>query len=324
MKKAICYVLIFATLALAGCGKKAEESSSIFEPAVQEQSGDAGSGEVADGDAQSGAGEQAGDADATGAGEQGETGEIDFSADLTADIENEVKAAAEAASTIQEEIANVKKVEDKYSELAQKAETQLEMNFSSGWFFTIWDTELNSIWSRISDTADEQTKERILADQRNWIAMKDEVVLENLGPEDEGGSIYPTLQNELLKELTYNRCNILASELAAIKGESFTMPERSVYGTYVDNQGTDAVFGSLITRVGWENDDQAVISISRLATIEGEFTDNGNGELSFATYDEEIKGIIKLNGWNGASFEVTECSNDMIPVGEKFEFGFAF
>ena len=50
--------------------------------------------------------------------------------------------------------------------------TQIEMNLSSRWFFDIWDTELNNLWSRFSDLADPQTKEKILAEQRNWIAMK--------------------------------------------------------------------------------------------------------------------------------------------------------
>ena len=39
--------------------------------------------------------------------------------------------------------------------------------------------------------------------------------------------------------------------------------------------------------------------------------------------DGDVKGIIRLDGWNGASFEVTESSNDLLSVGAKFEFNFA-
>lgn len=53
--------------------------------------------------------------------------------------------------------------------------------------------------------------------------------------------------------------------------------------------------------------------------------DNGNGELEFSSEDGSVKGIIQINGWDGASFEVTETSNpDTFPVGQKTEFPFAF
>ena len=57
----------------------------------------------------------------------------------------------------------------------------------------------------------------------------------------------------------------------------------------------------------------------------GSFVDNGNGELEFSSDDGSVKGIIQINGWDGASFEVTETSNpDAFPVGQKTEFPFAF
>lgn len=249
---------------------------------------------------------------------------IDYFADYTSDIKKEVEKAVDSSASLQEEIKNVEKVGDKYTNWAKKAETQAEMNMSSTWFYYIWDNELNLLWSRISNTADAKTKERILTDQRNWISMKDEVVLENLGPEEEGGSIYPLLQNGLLEELTHNRCNVLASELAKIKGESFNMPERSMYGTYVDNQGTGDVYGSLITHTTWENEDEAVITISGLTNIKGPFKNEGNGKLSFTSDEGDVKGIISINGWDGASFKVTESSNSLFNVGDAYNFDFVF
>ena len=114
--------------------------------------------------------------------------------------------------------------------------------------------------------------------------------------------------------------------MAEIEGESFTMPEASTkYGLFVDNQGTGNVYSSLITRQSWEGEDEAIISIYRLGEIEGSFIDNGNGELAFTSDDGSIKGIIKINGWDGATFEVTETIGAAaFSVGEKVEFPFVF
>ena len=94
---------------------------------------------------------------------------------------------------------------------------------------------------------------------------------------------------------------------------------------FVDNQGTDAVYSSLITQQSWEGEDEAIISVYRLGEIEGSFIDNGNGNLDFTSDDGSIKGTIQINGWNGATFEVTETIGAApFSVGEKFEFSFAF
>ena len=96
-------------------------------------------------------------------------------------------------------------------------------------------------------------------------------------------------------------------------------------GLFVDNQGTDAVYSSLITQQSWEGEDKAIISVYRLGEIEGSFIDNGNGNLDFTSDDGSIKGTIQINGWNGATFEVTETIGAVpFSVGEKFEFPFAF
>ena len=94
---------------------------------------------------------------------------------------------------------------------------------------------------------------------------------------------------------------------------------------FVDNQGTDAVYSSLITQQSWEGEDEAIISVYRRGEIEGSFIDNGNGNLDFTSDDGSIKGTIQINGWNGATFEVTETIGAVpFSVGEKFEFPFAF
>ena len=252
--------------------------------------------------------------------------EMDFTHDYSEDIQADVNYVVSGSTSLQKELENIEKIIQKYTSLAEAAQTQGEMNVSSRWFFVIWDTELNNLWSRFSNSADQQTKERILSKQRNWIAMKEEVTLLSIGSSEESGSIYPLLQNSFLEEITRNRAYVLANELAKIKGESFVMPEISAkYGLFVDNQGTDNVYSSLIARQSLEGDDEAIISIYRQGEIEGTFVDNGNGELAFTSDDGSVKGIIKINGWDGASFKVTETSEaSVFSAGEEVKFPVAF
>lgn len=306
MKKRI-YVMTLALMfgLCSGCGKEQADSES---KSIQAE-------------------EQADAADKTNNDiELNDNLEIDFTFDYSEDIKADVDYVASNATSLQEELENIERIIQKYTPLAQSAQSQMEMNISSGWFFVIWDTELNSLWSRFSNSADPQTKERVLAEQRNWIDMKEEVTLLSLGTAEENGSMYPLLQNSFLEEITKNRAYVLANELAKIKGESFAMPEVSEkYGLFVDNQGTGDVYSFLITRQGWEGDDEAIISIYRQGETEGTFTDNGNGELNFTSDDGSVKGIIKINGWSGASFEITEISGaSAFSVGEIFEFPFVF
>ena len=258
--------------------------------------------------------------------EQNDELEIDFTHDYSEDIKADVDDVVSRQESLQIELENIEKIIKKYTPLAQAAGTQGEMNLSSKWFYEIWDTELNSLWNRFCDSADSQTKEKILAEQRNWIAMKEEVTLLDIGSSEENGSMYPLLQNSYLEEITKNRAYVIANELAKIRGESFVMPEKSEkYGLFVDNQGTGSVYSSLITRQGLEGDDEAVISIYREGEMEGNFADNGNGELDFTSDDGSVKGIIKINGWDGASFKITEISGESVfSVGEEVEFPFAF
>jgi len=250
----------------------------------------------------------------------------DFDRDYDADIQASIDAIAASSASVQEELKAVAKIAEQFDKLAGAANTQVEMNQSSKWFYVIWDKELNSLWSRISSQADAQTKEELLADQRNWVSMKEEVTLENIGSSEENGSMYPTQQYGFWEEITRNRVYVLANALAKIKGESFAMPERNAkYGTYVNNEGTGSVYDSLITRKSWEGDDEAIIALYRTGVIEGSFEDQGNGKLAFTSYDGKVKGTIVLKGWDGASFEVTAASDDaIVKVGAKYEFNFAY
>lgn len=251
---------------------------------------------------------------------------IDFTYDYTEDIKVDVAYVVSNSSSLQAELKNIDTITKKYTLLAESAQTQGEMNTASQWLYVIWDTELNSLWSRFSRLAAQGMKEMVFEEQKNWIAMKEEVTLMSIGSQEENGSMYPMLVNSLWEEKTKNRAYFIANELAQIKGESFTMPEASAkYGLFADNQGTGDVYSLLITQQSWDGEDEAIISVHGLGGIEGSFIDNGNGNLDFVSDDGSIKGTIQINGWDGATFEVTETIGAVpFSVGEKFEFPFAF
>lgn len=340
MKKR-CYlitILLIAGLCIS-CGKQETESEKNSNSQAEEIQDQSELKEQAESEGQSEAevqtvsGEQPESDEQTVSGKQPESDEQaksvevitpDFEYDYTEDIKADVESAVSNASSLQNELKNIDLITEKYMPLATEAQSQLDMNRASNWLFTIWDTELNNLWERFSNLADQETKDRILTEQRNWIAMKDEITLLSIGSSE--GSIYPLLYNSLWEEKTKNRAYYLANELAKIKGEAFTLPETSLkYGLYVDSMGSDGVYSSLFTQEGWQEEDEADISIYRLGQLTGTFVDNGDGELIFTSDDENVKGIIKIDGWNGASFEVTEVHGASIfTVGDTFEFPYLY
>ncbi|MCF0127716.1 MAG: DUF1311 domain-containing protein [Pseudobutyrivibrio sp.] len=253
------------------------------------------------------------------------TAETDAFGDRSEEIKKAVKETVSGAASLNDEFAAIEKLSAKYGEEAKKAESQTEMNATSAWFYNIWDSELNELWSRISDSADAATKEKLLNEQRNWISMKEAAVYENIGSMEENGSWYPMLVNAFYEKITRNRAYVLGNELAKIKGESFSMPAySSPYGYFVDNQGTGDVYSSIVLREGMEaGSTEARISIYRLTVLDGTFEDGGNGEVVFTSNDGAVTGTIKNNGWDGATFKVTESTWSLLPAGEEFTFPLA-
>lgn len=299
MKKEICLLMmIFLLASCTGCGSERNGT----EPALSQA-------------------EEA--ADTAKADEKPET---DFTQDRSGEIRQEVYSAQSDSAALQDELANVEEIAQRYALLAETAQTQGEMNVSSQWLFTVWDTELNTLWSRFEASAGRQAREELLAKQKNWIAMKEEVTLRKIGTREENGSMYPLLQNSFLEEITRNRAYVLADALAKVKGESFALPEKSErYGLFVDDQGVGAVYSSLITQRSWDGEDEALLSVYREGDIRGSFTDIGSGELLFCADDKSVTGIIQINGWDGASFQVTAAADHSpFSAGETFEFPVAF
>lgn len=251
---------------------------------------------------------------------------IDYEYDYSNDIKSDVEYVVSNSSSLQEELKNIEKVTEKYTPIAESANTQTDMNIASKWLYEIWDAELNNLWNRFNDIADKETKDKYLKEQRQWIALKEQVTDISIGSSEDNGSMYPLLVNSYHEEITKNRCYIIAREMAHIKGENFVMPEvSSTNGTFIDNQDTDDVYSSLITREEIDGENKVSISLYRLAQVDGTFVDKGNGELDFTSDEGNVRGIIKIKGWDGAVFTVKEVTGGSpLTVGEEFTFPWTY
>lgn len=96
------------------------------------------------------------------------------------------------------------------------------MNAHSAEWYKLWDDELNSLWSRLSDELNAETKAKVLEEQRTWIKRK-EGNARAAGVEALFESLQPLLESETAAEMTRARVYILAGYLAEVRGESFTI-----------------------------------------------------------------------------------------------------
>lgn len=300
MKKRFLILFIAATMTLAACGKTEAETSPAVDSTVESTAQDVENTDsedvVADG----------GDQEIT---------------DYTEQIKSEV-AEAKSAKSLQEELDTIAELADKYDELRMNAETQTEMNENSQWGLLVWDTELNSLWSRMSDELDSATKEEILAKQRVWVAMKDNAA-NHLSATYEGGSIWSMIYNDEQANITRRRAYVLANEYAKFKGEKFSMPARDNTGYFVDTQGTTDEYSSMTIEQGMEGDSlMFTVSLYRVGELRGygEATSDG---ITFESEDGNVKATIDIS-YDGASFTVDEATDAIVNAGESFDFDLSF
>jgi len=81
---------------------------------------------------------------------------------------------------------------------------QMELNQLSAEWYTLWDDELNSIWSRLKEKLDEETMAAIKEEQISWIEYKESEVAAK-GEEFGMGSMRPLEENTLAAEMTRER-----------------------------------------------------------------------------------------------------------------------
>jgi uncharacterized protein YecT (DUF1311 family) len=96
--------------------------------------------------------------------------------------------------------------------LTEEAYTTMEMIEYSGMRYEVSDKCLNDIWNLIRYNVEPEQYDKILAEQRAWISAK-EVKAKEISSEYEGGSMESVDKNEVLAELTMERCEELIKYL---------------------------------------------------------------------------------------------------------------
>ena len=237
----------------------------------------------------------------------------DIAADYTEDIKNEIDKIAASGYTMEEEIAEVKRLSDKFDKLAEAAGTQYEMNITSVWYFVIWDSELNSIWQRMNQA----TKDTILEEERVWIKNRDRIA-EIINEENEKGSIFSLLVNTDRAMFAENRSYILASLYAKDRGEKFELPQREAVGNYLSSEDDS----TLLIKYGMEAGSiDALLTITDKCEIAGKVTGDGD-KLHFESNDGYVTGTIEYS-WDGAVFKVDQSNNENLPANSSYMFDMA-
>ena len=167
MKKKWLLAVLMSAVMMTGCGAAettgdakegtvAVEEQAQTEEAEEPEAEDAVVDEAAESEEET-TGDEATDSD--------ESEESEVSADdYTDDVKKAVEEAALAGS-LQEELSRIEEADASYAEKLQNAQTQAEMTQLSQWPALLWDTELNSLWSRAQETLESSELETLTAEQ---------------------------------------------------------------------------------------------------------------------------------------------------------------
>ncbi len=139
------------------------------------------------------------------------------------------------------------------------------MNQLTAQWYQLWDDELNSLWSRLSDELDAETKAKVLDEQRAWIERKERNV-KGAGAAAFGGSLQPQLENSTAEEMTRARAYILAGYLADVRNESFTIPSEIQKSIDMADLGLNEVFKKFEGQWIFDEERGACVGIERTET----------------------------------------------------------
>ena len=101
---------------------------------------------------------------------------------------------------------------DYYAKLMTEASTTMEMVEYSAKMYELGDTCLNYIWNLIRYNVEGERYDKILAEQREWIAKKEKMANDSAS-QYEGGSFAAVDYNDVLATLTIERCEELLEYL---------------------------------------------------------------------------------------------------------------
>lgn len=300
MRKKLLMLILFLSFSMIGCG-------SVKQSKVEEKKSDKEEAEVAKED-------KVKDEVETEEAEE----PFDPWKDYTLEIKDAVIEVVGNAGSLDEEMKGIEKLEEKYYTKPLEGEySQTELNQISQWLYVVWDTEINNLWSRMSDELDPETKAAVLKEQRNWIALKEVGLAEALS-DYEGGSIYSMLQSQELGKTTRTRVYYMANIFAKTKGQKFHLPELSICGRFVDNQDSNFAKNLLIIRPGLEGVYLGMMSIEDIGSVTGTVEER-DGDWIFENTELGIKGKITLS-WDGVTFTVLKAKKGDFKKGQEFSF----
>jgi uncharacterized protein YecT (DUF1311 family) len=103
--------------------------------------------------------------------------------------------------------------------------TQMELNQCAGANYKSADTALNRLYQQVmGQVTDAASKQRLKDAERGWIAYRDKKCFSEVGPQQEGGSIWPMEMSNCLEELTAARIRELTKMRGCSAGVSACTP----------------------------------------------------------------------------------------------------
>lgn len=155
--------------------------------------------------------------------------------------ENMIEIEESVTESIQEEMAKVEVKSLEFEHADWGSMGQQDMNQLTAKWYQLWDAELNSLWDRLSDVLDADTKAKVFEEQQAWIKCKEGNVTA-AGMAAFGGSLQSQLKNTMAEEMTRARAYILARYLADVRKESFTIPSEVQESIALANPSLNDVF----------------------------------------------------------------------------------
>ncbi len=303
MTKRLGWLTLALLLLLTGCGT-AKNSDKTDKKETAVASADAAKQEEKDKDNQTLA-------------ESEEQEAFDPWKDYTVEIKDAVSKAVASSESLSEEMEKIEKLQERYYDDPMMQEySQAERNQIAQWLYVVWDTEINNLWSRMSDELDADTKEKVLTSQRIWIILKEAGLSEALSDYVDG-SIYPMLQSQELGKTTRTRVYYMADIFAKFKGEEFEKPELPIVGRFVEPKDGKAE-RLLIIREGMEGGYLVMMSIDDVGSLTGTLVKE-NGKWIFENSAFGIRGEITV-GWKGAAFKVKKTQGGVLKEGKTYRF----
>ena len=177
---------------------------------------------------------------------------------------SDIKEISETES-IQDELAKVEVMSCEYENADWGSMGQQEMNQLTAQCYQLWDDELNSLWRRLSEELDGETKAKVLDEQRAWIKRKEENI-RGAGAAAFGGSLQPQLENSTAEEMTRARAYILAGYLADVRNEPFTIPPAIQESIDLADPGLNDVFEKFEGQWIFDEDRGACVGVERTET----------------------------------------------------------